>query len=225
METVAGAIDGTTIHLGEGVFITTNVIELASDITITGMGRDKTTIRLSPRAPAVRVAIMNSPGSVIEKVTITGGRNSTYNTGSNDGLGVGVWIAALGGTLRDCRITGNKSTNYYQHGGGVAVASSAGLVERCVIDGNRNIHREVNSYGGGLYISAGEARNCIITNNISNIGGGVSLNGGTLRNCTVAFNHSVTNSNHGGGYGGDFTTQKTGGTAIKCVFFGGGQAP
>ncbi len=210
VEAVADAIGGTTIHLGEGVFITTNVIELVSDITITGMGRDKTTIRLSPRAPDVRVAIMNSPGSVIEKVTITGGRNSTYNTGSNDGLGVGVWIRTLGGTLRDCRITGNRSTNYYQHGGGVAVASSAGLVERCVIDGNRNIYREVDSYGGGLYISAGEARNCIITNNISNIGGGVSLNGGTLRNCTVAFNHSVTNDHHGGGYGGDFTTQKTG---------------
>ena len=225
VEAVADAIAGTTIHLGEGVFITTNVIELTSDIIITGMGRDKTTIMLSPRAPAVRVAVMNSPESVIEKVTITGGRNSIYNTPSNDGLGVGVWIRALGGTLRDCRITGNKSTNYYQHGGGVAVSSSRGLVERCVIDGNRNIHREVNSCGGGIYLSAGEARNCIITNNISNIGGGVSLNGGTLRNCTVAFNHSVTNSNHGGGYGGDFTTQNSGGTAINCVFFGGDQTP
>ena len=231
-EALEWSMDGTAIHLGEGTFPTTNELIVAADVAISGRGWDKTTILLGPKAPNRRVATINSPGAVVEGVTLTGGR-SDLNYGEHTTVGTGVLIGVLGGTLRNSRVTGNVSKHHYQHGA-VAVIGASGLVDGCLIDGNRNTHREVSSHGGGLYLTKGEARNCVVTNNISNIGGGVSLDGGKIRNCTVAFNHAVhcttktINSNppnYVGGYGGDFATKDGGGTAINCVFFGGDETP
>lgn len=209
-DAVAELISGATITLGEGEHRVTAEIILNADVTVTGAGSDRSIIALAPSAPDSRVLTINSPGAVVEKIGITGGKLAVYSVNDN-GVGVGVWITPNGGTVRDCRIFGNQSKNYFQYGAGVAVSGAQGLVQRCVIECNTNTYQEAIVYGGGIYLTAGLAENCLIRGNVSYMGAGavVSQNG-ILRNCTVVGNSAVIASRpiyggggeYAGGYGG-----------------------
>ena len=134
---VAEIVAGATVTLGEGEHRLAAEIILDTDVTLTGAGCNRSILALQPTAPNSRVLTLNSPGAVVEHVGITGGKLAVYSLNDN-GVGVGVWIGPLGGTLRDCRVFGNQSKNYFQYGGGVAVAGAQGLVQRCVIECNTN---------------------------------------------------------------------------------------
>ncbi len=219
-DTVAELVSGAAITLGEGEHRVAAEIILNADVTVTGAGCDVSRIALAPSAPDSRVLTLNSPGAVVEHVGITGGKLAVYSLNDN-GVGVGVWIGPLGGTLRDCRVFGNKSKNYYQHGGGVAVASAQGLVQRCVIECNTNAYREAQVYGGGIYLAAGRAENCLIRGNLSYLGGGAAVQpNGLLRNCTVVGNRAIIDlQNHTNyGYGGGLYL--LGGRVENTVFWG-----
>ena len=160
---------------------------------------------------------------MVEHVGITGGKLAVYSLNDN-GVGVGVWIGPLGGTLRDCRVFGNQSKNYFQYGGGVAVAGTQGLVQRCVIECNTNAYREAQVYGGGIYLAAGRAENSLIRGNVSYFGGGaVVKQDGILRNSTVVSNAAIlayeaSGGNYAGGYGGGIYL--LGGRVENTVFCG-----
>ncbi|MGI6098827.1 MAG: hypothetical protein ACOYD3_03600 [Kiritimatiellia bacterium] len=218
-DAVAEAIAGATITLGEGEHRPMAETIIDRDVTITGLGCGRSVIALHTNAPNSRVLTINSPGAVVEHVGITGGRLAVYSM-SDSGVGVGVWIGLMGGTLRDCRVFGNKSRNYYQHGGGVAVSGAQGLVQRCVIECNTNAYREASVHGGGLYLAAGRAENCLIRGNLSYVGGGAAVKqNGILRNCTVVGNRAIIDveKHQTGGYGGG--VYLLGGSIENTVFW------
>ena len=207
-------ISGSTVILLEGRHIISSEVVLDKAITLRGLGRDVTT--LDRNRGNTRALLINHEHAIVERMTITGARSAV-----RDGVGGGVRIASNGGTLRDCRVTGNVSQNYYQYGGGVAVTGAKGLVDRCVIDGNANTYREQLEYGGGVYATAGVIQNCLVTDNASYFGGGAAVTGsGVIRNCTIVRNRSIFNNNGTGtSYGeGGGICYISGGTVQNCIF-------
>lgn len=97
-----------------------------------------------------------------------------YN--GQDGLGLGV--EAVGGTVRDCVISGNRSTTYYDDAA-LHVNGSGALIENCVVTGNV----------AGVKLAAGTVRNCLVAGNgLARDKTIVRVSGGTFLNCTVAGN-------------------------------------
>ena len=207
-------ISGSTVILLEGRHIVSSEVVLDKAMTLRGLGRDVTT--LDRNGGATRALLINHEDALVELMTITGARSAV-----RDGVGGGVRIASNGGTLRDCRVSGNVSQNYFQYGGGVAVTGAKGLVDRCIVCGNTNTWREQSQYGGGIYATAGVIQNCLVTDNVSNLGGGAAVTeNGVIRNCTIVRNRSVFNNNGTGtsfGEGGGICLL-SGGTVQNCIF-------
>ncbi|MDD5676775.1 MAG: right-handed parallel beta-helix repeat-containing protein [Kiritimatiellae bacterium] len=136
-------------------------------------------------------------------------RISNYSAASYSHGGGGIAITK--GTVRNCQIINNMTTNTqarsYARGGGMHISGIC-LVENCVIRGNRLIGRLYNYGGGGVasYANGGVLRNCLITENIATVDGGgissgpVNLAGGlAVQNCTIASNNA-NGIGHGGGF-------------------------
>ena len=229
VELLAEAVSGTTVHVGEGCFTNVDEMVIMQGVTLVGAGRDRTTVRLGKYGR--RVLTLGHPAAVCEKMTLTGGTLAVdYNREAH--FGTGVWIMDMGGTLRDCRVTGNVAYGYYQYGGGVYM-SGPGLVDRCIVEGNTNIWREVDAPGGGVAAACGEIRNCLIRNNTATSGGGAWIYGeAVMRNCTLVgncavrcpsrYNYTVVDGVvvdlYGGGYGGGLKMKALGGRVENCVF-------
>lgn len=181
-------IDGSRVHLGEGEFIVTDEFAVTVAATVTGAGMDRTVIRyVRPEGSnGTRPLHINHPQAVVERMTLTGGDiGVVYNQ-----WGTGVLIDARGGTLRDCRVTGNKSSTYHTLGA-VAIRSTSGYASRCVIDNNSS--KTGTAYGGGLTLSDGYVDNCLVVSNTANLGGGIYMSASQhaeVRNCTVVDNFS-----------------------------------
>jgi len=137
-----------------------------------------------PVAPGVR-CVHVSGGGVLDGFTLTGGDATPLPTNrhARDFCGGGSWT--LGGTVRNCVISGNNAT---RQGGG----TYEGTFINCRIVSNHVL-------GGGGGASDGVMRNCLISGNSSlAYGGGVA--GGTMVNCTITGNS--TDGAGGGGYEG-----------------------
>ena len=200
---VANAENGTVITLGEGTHEITHELKVLKDISIIGPGSATCTILKT--GDAARAVQLRSSGAVLEGVTVTGGSANDYGFC----MGGGVWICGEGGTVRNCRLTGNKFTSSNGGGGGIAVTTPAGVVSHCVIDANTAI------FGGGIYLKDGTVDNCLVLDNSAKNGGGLNIIGGAIYNCTFSKN---TASALGGGsyYGGRGGSAKV----VNCLFSG-----
>jgi len=193
-----------TIHLSAGTHYLSKQLFILKAVTVTGQGYDRSIV--CQTGTAHRVLYIGHKDAVVEKIGITGGNRTTASSARGlypfryIGLqayacGGGVFIPGhpeRAGTLRDCRLFGNKYAGYW----GGQLHACGGLVERCVIDGDASL---VNAaYGGGVMLS-GKAtiRNSLINGNrASSSGGGLMVYYPALVriiNCTITDNF-VTNT-------------------------------
>ena len=213
-EVMDALVGGCTVMLGEGEIIVTNQVEITKRLTFTGKGADKTTVKFVKSATGGnhRVFRINHANAVVEKMTITGGRNE-YSVE----YGGGVFIDIDGGTLQDCRVTGNAVGSNYGRGGGVGVNSEIGFVKRCVIDRNKSESGDLSF--GGLAINGGHAENCLVYSNRSTSASGLWAGSEykvTVSNCTFACNVATFD-----GAGGAFLVHRANNLdLVNCIFAG-----
>ena len=206
---LALAQDGCTVACAAGEYAISSELFLTNAVTLTGAGYGTTTIRQT--ATTGRCVTVNNAGAVLEGFTLTGAKTSSEGV-----HGLGVKVGPDGGTVRNCRITGNTHGKNWTHGIGVYMIGP-GLVTHCVIDHNTR-SAGVNQYGGGVYASAGVVDNCLVYANSHQQGGGLYLAGSAdVRNCTVVANTAT------GSAGGVYLA--AGGVTVRnCVFWGNASA-
>ena len=207
------ALDGTKICLSAGEYVTTARVTVAKGVVIEGPGYKACTVKAGTNwVGDRRVFYLNHPDALLRGMTITGGRMGTAQSGVGDARnlsGGGVHIAINGGTVEDCRITGNRSGSYQNCGGGVGIASAQGVVRNCIIDHNTVLCTSTQEYGGGAYLTAGVMSNCVIHSNVALDGGGVYLadSAALVANCTIVSNRA--SNAYGGLYMTEWATEKT----------------
>ena len=190
-EAIDAQADGGVVAVLDGMTITKGIL-IEKDVTVVGPGRDVCTIQT--KTANVRILDVNSPGAVVKGFTIKGASYGTtfYYNGYS-----GARIGLNGGTIADCRITGNKVTTYYG-APCVGLFGSKAVMTRTIIDNNTS----GRWLGAGILLHNGLLDNCLVYGNTANDGAhgaGVVLTtqNGRIRNCTIAKNTSSTGS--GGG--------------------------
>jgi uncharacterized delta-60 repeat protein len=133
------------------------------------------------------VSADNTPGVVIDGVTVTGGTSGSY-----DGGGV-LAVAHYGGTcditLNEMILTGNAAGG---SGGAVAASDAAVTITNCTIAGN------IAARGGGFGDSLINSKpltivNSLITDNVAFIGGAISVSTSvSITQSTIAGNAALT---------------------------------
>ncbi len=204
---VAAAQDGDTLELGIGTYEISDEILLNNSVTIIGAGIGQTIIRQT--ATDKRVAVLDNASAKIKGCTLTG---ASFPSEIKDGIG--VKIAAGGGTLEACRITGNRTNRNWNYVVGVYCLSANGHLVDCIIDDNR-VTGGTNMSQGGLYITAGTVEHCLIYNNKGHQTGGVYVSGAnvTFKDCTIAGNEGPAGT-------GAVNLNASGATFTNCVIAG-----
>ena len=205
---IANASDGAVLELSAGTYEISDEIVLDKVITLVGAGIDQTIIKQT--ATDKHVAVLDHANAKIEGCTLTG---ANFPSEMKDGIG--VKIAAGGGTLEACRITGNRTNRNWNYVVGVYCMSADGHLIDCIIDDNR-VTAGTNMSEGGLYITAGTVEHCLIYNNKGHQTGGIYVCGGnvTISRCTIAGN-DATSSNVGA-----VNLNASGATFTDCVIAG-----
>ena len=187
-ELLPEAIDGTVIHVAEGMYKIADEVVLDHAITITGAGMDET-VFMPAKGMRKRLFYMNHAGSVVEGLTVTGVRPK----GDIGYPGTAVRIGANGGTLRHCHVTACQADGGYWQLGIVGIQSPDGLVSHCVLDHNTNyLNQTLGSVPGSgvVFLSAGRFENSLIYSNHCYHAAIYCKGGGHVRNCTAADNLS-----------------------------------
>ncbi len=193
---LAVAVDGTTVHVGAGIYDIARALEVTDAVAIVGEGgRENTVLRHAADAPADSVLYVNNAGACVSGLTICGGR---YAGGSRGAVGAGVCLYYEGGSLRDCIVSNNLLSAGNIHGAGVAVCNANSVISRCVIADN-GIQPNIinpNCYGGGLFVSRGHARldNCLFLRNNAAYGSGIYIDmheSAAITNCTFSANRAA----------------------------------
>ena len=214
---VAEAIDGSVIHVGEGEFQVTNEVCLTCAVEISGKGMDKSVFVPASSAMTRRLFYLNHPDALLQGITVKGARHSGpyYDDGG------GVLIAPLGGTVRQCRVTGCTGNTLFLHGS-LAVVSEKGLISGCIVDSNTNKTTGGTTSAAGIFLRAGVAENCLVARNFILDGtGGLCLNGnGIARNCTVVGNISTGKGDSSCGAGVVIMNRTGDGGIVNCLFAG-----
>ncbi|MEI6166367.1 MAG: hypothetical protein WCS52_04165 [bacterium] len=195
---MAVAVGGDTVLVTNGVYILTNQITLATNITIRSdnnglLDRDGVIVNGGFPNNSNRCFTLSFSNAVVEGLTITNG----YVVGN----GGGVYITA--GTLRNCLVTGNTATN--GSGGGVYATGARSLITNCDVFANLALCGSSAAVGGGgvkLSTSASLWNSRIMYNNSPiywSGGGGVNCDGAAwVVNCSVISNKVGTDYNAGG---------------------------
>ena len=192
-----------TVTLGEGTFEINSQLMVTGGVTLVGQGWDKTIIK---QTAVDRVVTVND-GSVLEGVTVTGGRMTTT---WGDGVGVrlengvvswccisnnvstathniwGVGIRVVKGTIEHSIIAYNKLTANASGGAGIATyyTSDDVVIDSCLIYGNIAAGVDNGSNGGGVSFSPYgkpnvKIRNTTISgNSVNGVGGGLFVGAG-----------------------------------------------
>ncbi len=236
--------DGATILVKSGATypfedqIVTGFATIRSDNNGT-LDRDTTIISANNypgKSVTNRCFHINDAEAIVEGFTITNGLSRAD--------GGGVYLSA--GTLRNCLVAGNISTNL-SHGGGIYATGSRSLITNCDIVGNaaygtgggvqvttsaklQNSRVRGNrgmtatttgSFGGGVWMGASAVlQNCEIVSNIapsSAVGGGVCIAANGL---TIRNCLIAGNSSPSGGGGVGIWGALTGETVENCTLFG-----
>lgn len=206
------ALAGCTIYLGEGTIPVDARVDLSDDMKLIGLGWTKTTLRQTAKTRSV--LYLNHAEALARGMTITG------FDAQGEVLGRGaVLIETKGGTVEDCRITGNryKATGVNSACGvGITINSANGVCRRCVIDRNSGSDGLNNDRGGGVQGLAGLLESCLVCCNTNKGGGGIYVTTGTftIRNCTVYGNVGIGVDSSGYGHYGVGGLGVGGGKAI-----------
>ena len=210
-QAVTAAGEYGVIHAGAGTYTISAQLSLGS-VRLEGNGRDGDSASLLvPSKTGFRGILLNNKYAYVSGFQVNG-----FSSGGTDGAG--VYIDANGGTVVDCRFTGNGSATAHKAGGGVYCKSASGLIARCVIDNNHMDYGGLNSSAGGAgaYLTAGAMENCLLYGNYATrFGGGIQIAGAvTVRNCTIVNNHGRDSG--GGVYLGNFSDAKI----VNCAIMG-----
>ncbi len=193
---VSCATNGSLVLVSNGTWLISAPISITNGITVRGYGGITNTI--VDGNYATRCFYLNHSNAALEDFTITRGQSNAGN---------GVYLDA--GTLRNCRIAGNRGTapafGVWAWGGGVYLRTNC-IVENCLISSN------YGHYGGGVYLDRGGiVRDCRIVDNgaangvsrdgvFGGMGGGAYGNeGGLVTRCVIASNWAEF---YGGGFYG-----------------------
>ena len=213
----ANAYAGSHVLVGDGVY-TQGGFAVSGLLNRVYLAKPLTVMALNPRQAIVagggenaRCAYVNERGRLIgftlsDGLTLTNGHWVYACSGGGlllDGGGVAsnCLIAAsaaasgggahcyLGGELRNCDITANRS----KYSGGGVMCTLGGTVEYCSIAGNICSNTPASGYGGGLFATnGGTIRYCMISNNYARYdGGGIYITRGIpviLSDCVIADN-------------------------------------
>lgn len=183
---VDAAVAGDTVWVSNGVyatgtqatpgFTTSNRVVITKNIFVGSVnGPAVTTIvgtrNLANEALSARCVYMST--GTLSGFTLTNGYAQSVQGANNELNRSGGGAYADGGTLTNCIITGNSTTN--GNGGGV----NYGTLHNCVI--TRNTAYD----GGGANFAT--LNNCVLSgNHATDLGGGAA--GGTLNNCLLVSN-------------------------------------
>lgn len=198
------------VRAGAGTYTISAQLSLGS-VRLEGNGRDGDSASvLVPSKTGFRGILLNNKYAYVSGFQVNG-----FSSGGSDGGG--IYIDANGGTVVDCRLTGNGSATAHKAGGGVYCKSANGLIARCIIDNNHADYGGLNSNngGGGAYLSAGAMENCLLYGNYATrFGGGIQIAGEvTVRNCTIVGNKGRDSG--GGVYVGNVSA-----SVINCAILG-----
>jgi len=188
---IDAATSGDTVLVRPGTYVE-NINFMGKAITLQSTsGRETTTINGNAAGSVVTFNSGEGQGSVLDGFTITNGYA---------GQGGGVYIYTSQPTIKNCRISYNRSDS---GGGGIAIGnwSTNPIFDNCIIEGN------TASYGGGVYMwyaSHPRFNNCEIKgNSATSYGGGlyaVNCCVPNLTRCVISDN--TAGSNGGGIYSG-----------------------
>ncbi|MFA7157991.1 MAG: choice-of-anchor Q domain-containing protein [Kiritimatiellia bacterium] len=171
-DAVHAAANGDTVRVSRGTYYLAGQVSITGAVTVRSQSGNYADTVINGSYPAVtsRCFRLNHSNAVLEGFTITNG--SAQSTNRNAKGGGGVLIEA--GTLRNCLVTGNSTTNA---GGGVHAIGAKSIISNCDVVGNALMTRPYVE-GGGAKIEAGAQ----------------------MMNCRVMFNHQ-TDLTKGGSYG------------------------
>ena len=194
MAALALVTDGGEVSVAAGRYVLPREAKLAEAVAIRGAGRDATVLALAEGAVS-RVVRLENAGAVLEGVTVTGGllQEGYVIAGTDRAGGAGVLINAQGGTVRDCRITGNTcGPNLDLHGAGVAMYGAQAYLSHCEVLCNTNVSQG-EQCGGGIYMNGGSVDNCLVANNIAGYGSGLYAEDGKIAahyvsDCSIVHN-------------------------------------
>jgi hypothetical protein len=188
---IQGAVNAASA--GATIWVSNGIYRLTSQITIgdrklrswpDGLSSRDTTI-INGNFPTFtnRCFTLSHANALVDGFTITNG------FGTADGGGVSM----SAGTLRNCLVTGNMTSNTTPiHGGGVYATGAGCMITNCDIIGNTAGGTSVGNQGGS--------------------GGGLRLNGGVqVWNSRIMYNRAPVYSGSGGGVSIYFTA-----TMVNC---------
>ncbi len=190
-DAVALQMKGMHIHIGAGSYAITNALAITSDITLDGVGMEKTIVYVEGEKVS-RVFEINSANALVRYLTVSNGCANLAQHGNN------VTISGNGGTIEECRIIGGRNNGRESSGGGIYLTGVGACCRRCEIVNNRtplsssSTRFPLSENGGGVYVRDGaRLESCLIRGNVANYnGGGVYSEFGIVRNCTIVGNRS-----------------------------------
>ena len=216
---VAAAPDGQVILLPDDVYSSPGTIRVRADIHILGAGYTNTTVKSTSSDNIKRVLDVDSPGAVVEGLTVSGGQFK--QTASNYSMGAGARIGYLGGTVAFCCIRDCTSGATYSYGIGVALRGEKAVLRDSIVRANTG-----GTCGGGVYVQNGLVESCLIYENTikpasAYPGGGLAFSSskGVVRNTTIVRNSTGNNS---GATGGGVYFSAAAGTdqVVNCIILG-----
>jgi len=200
----AGVYKITRTGAGENANATGD-FDVTGIVTIQGAGAGLTIID-GQRLDRVFDITGTDPSAI--KVVLQG---LTVRNGSVTSDGGGIQVANADLVVRDCAVTGNRST---ATGGGISNAAQTGTgnVKLVLSTVARNV---AGAGGGGLFVGGSSlltVTDSTIRRNIASKGGGINATTPTLTNCTISGNTAAGDS--GGG------VSATVATLTKCTVSG-----
>lgn len=219
-DAITAAKEGDTVQLAAGKWVLSAQLVVDKGITLKGAGPDKTFIdgnwngTLAAKQPGVMCLLVNSKDAVVSDLTVQHGYSEASTTVSSQG--VGIRIAANGGTVRNCVITENCKWSRRTGCAGVSLNSADAVLENCVISDNKSSYSGNGGatddllFGAGVMCVAGRVSNCTISGNTGSNkhsrGGGLYLGTADAKadHCIVSGNKiigygSADGQQHGGG--------------------------
>lgn len=216
---VAETEDGDVIVLGEKTYTLTEAIVLTNSVTIRGAGIDKTIIKQT--VANKRIIVLDHEDARVEGCTITGANltweiNNSGNKNQYDGhsWGVAVTMTEKGGTLYNCRVTGNRTSCNHNLCVGVYSKGAKGVVSHCQIDDNKTTGGTNNTYGG-VRLSGGTMDYCLVADNKGHQVGGLGAGACTVSNCTFYANETTQTE------GGNVLLENDSAVFTDCIFAAG----
>lgn len=182
---LAEGVESAFIDVGEGTFVISNELTLASAIVLRGAGAGKTTLTRDAAAGKFRLVRLCHPDAQLSSVTVEKGELDGSNV-----HGANVRIDEAGGVVSDCVL--RNGTGGQQRYGSVSAIGEIALVQRCVI--TNNVGRMASSYSGGgaAHLYGGSTiENCLVAYNSSGRGAVWIEAGSRVINCTIVGNSAI----------------------------------